>query len=219
MRRFLHVLLVSLFIGGGLPFLEQAVSRASNPACNPQIETESSHGRANVVEVWFKDLGTCDWQVPNGVAELHGVIVGGGGAGAGPNTNGNRGGDGGEVVDFTSNSLGSTLTIEVGVGGIGTRTANDTGGSGSASSIDNQGTVSIEDAPGANITSFPDALWWALASITTVGYGDRFPVTADGRMVAMFLMIIGIGLFGSLTALFAAWVMSEDRTAALAREN
>lgn len=70
-----------------------------------------------------------------------------------------------------------------------------------------------QDAPGANITSFPDALWWALASITTVGYGDRFPVTADGRMVAVFLMIIGIGLFGSLTALFAAWVMSEDRTA------
>lgn len=76
-----------------------------------------------------------------------------------------------------------------------------------------------QDAPGANITSFPDALWWALASITTVGYGDRFPITADGRMVAMFLMFIGIGLFGSLTALFAAWVMSEDRTSTRASEN
>ena len=64
-------------------------------------------------------------------------------------------------------------------------------------------------ADGANITSFGEAIWWALASVTTVGYGDRFPVTDDGRFVATFLMIIGIGLFSSLTALLAAWVMGQ----------
>lgn len=64
-------------------------------------------------------------------------------------------------------------------------------------------------ADGANITSFGEAIWWAFASVTTVGYGDRFPVTDEGRFVATFLMIIGIGLFSSLTALLAAWVMGQ----------
>ena len=64
-------------------------------------------------------------------------------------------------------------------------------------------------AEGANITNFLDALGWAIASVTTVGYGDRFPVTADGRLIATFLMVIGIGLFSALTALLAAWVMGE----------
>ena len=67
------------------------------------------------------------------------------------------------------------------------------------------------DAVGANITSFGDALWWSLASVTTVGYGDRFPVTDEGRLVATFLMVIGIGLFGSLTAILAAWVLKGDQ--------
>jgi voltage-gated potassium channel len=64
-------------------------------------------------------------------------------------------------------------------------------------------------AEGANITTFGDAFWWSITSVTTVGYGDRFPVTADGRFVATFLMIVGIGLFSSLTALLAAWVMGQ----------
>jgi voltage-gated potassium channel len=64
---------------------------------------------------------------------------------------------------------------------------------------------------GANIQNFPDALWWALASVTTVGYGDRFPVTEDGRFVATLLMLVGIGLFSSLTALLAAWVLGENQ--------
>ena len=63
----------------------------------------------------------------------------------------------------------------------------------------------------SNITNFADAIWWAVASVTTVGYGDRFPVTADGRFIATFLMVIGIGLFSSLTALLAAWVMGEKK--------
>jgi voltage-gated potassium channel len=64
---------------------------------------------------------------------------------------------------------------------------------------------------GANIQNFPDALWWALASVTTVGYGDRFPVTEDGRYIATILMLVGIGLFSSLTALLAAWVLGENQ--------
>jgi voltage-gated potassium channel len=63
----------------------------------------------------------------------------------------------------------------------------------------------------ANIHTFPDAIWWALASVTTVGYGDRFPVTDDGRFVATLLMLVGIGLFSSLTALLAAWVLGENQ--------
>ena len=69
-------------------------------------------------------------------------------------------------------------------------------------------------AEGANITSFSDAIWWALASVTTVGYGDLFPVTDEGRLIAAFLLIVGIGLFGALTALLAAWVMRDDSATA-----
>lgn len=56
-----------------------------------------------------------------------------------------------------------------------------------------------QDADGS-IPGFGDALWWAATTVTTVGYGDKFPVTPEGRAVAVFLMIIGIALFGMLTA-------------------
>lgn len=68
-------------------------------------------------------------------------------------------------------------------------------------------------ADGSNITSFGDAVWWSIASVTTVGYGDKFPVTPDGRLVATFLMVIGIGLFSALTALLASWVMGDRKKA------
>lgn len=54
------------------------------------------------------------------------------------------------------------------------------------------------------IQTFPDALWWAAATITTVGYGDVFPKTAAGRGVAFLLMLVGISVFGVLTARVAA---------------
>ena len=66
-------------------------------------------------------------------------------------------------------------------------------------------------AEGSNIQSFGDALWWSLVSVTTVGYGDSFPVTTEGRAVAGLLMFVGIGLFSSLTALLAAWVVEGTR--------
>jgi voltage-gated potassium channel len=65
------------------------------------------------------------------------------------------------------------------------------------------------NAPDANITSFGDALWWASTTVTTVGYGDRCPVTATGRVVALVLMVVGIGLVGSVTASIASWLLSR----------
>jgi voltage-gated potassium channel len=54
---------------------------------------------------------------------------------------------------------------------------------------------------GANITTYGDALWWAAVTTTTVGYGDYYPVTTEGRLVAVGLMIVGIGLIGTATGL------------------
>ncbi len=62
-----------------------------------------------------------------------------------------------------------------------------------------------QNAPGANITEFGDALWWAVVTVTTVGYGDYYPVTFEGRLVAVGLMVIGIALVGVLTAAVASW--------------
>jgi voltage-gated potassium channel len=51
-------------------------------------------------------------------------------------------------------------------------------------------------------------MWWAVSTMTTVGYGDRYPVTSEGRVVAAFLMAAGVGLFGTMSGLVAAWFMS-----------
>jgi voltage-gated potassium channel len=66
-----------------------------------------------------------------------------------------------------------------------------------------------ENSKAANIHSYPDALWWAIVTVTTVGYGDRFPVTAGGRAVAVVLMLVGIGLIGILTATVASVFIKE----------
>ena len=58
-------------------------------------------------------------------------------------------------------------------------------------------------SPNANITNASDALWWAYVTITTVGYGDRFPVTNWGRIVGIFVMTAGVGLFGTLSGFLA----------------
>jgi voltage-gated potassium channel len=63
-------------------------------------------------------------------------------------------------------------------------------------------------AEGANIKNAGDALWWSVATITTVGYGDRFPVTPEGRLVAGCLMMAGVGLFGTLSGFVAAWFLA-----------
>ena len=63
--------------------------------------------------------------------------------------------------------------------------------------------------PGANIETFGDALWWSASTVTTVGYGDQFPVTAAGRLVAIALMLCGIALIGVVTATFASWLLDK----------
>lgn len=62
-----------------------------------------------------------------------------------------------------------------------------------------------------NIKSFGDALWWSVVTMTTVGYGDKFPVTTEGRMVGVGLMVTGVGLFGAVTASFATWLVEQLR--------
>ena len=56
----------------------------------------------------------------------------------------------------------------------------------------------------ANIKDGGDALWWALVTITTVGYGDRFPVTPVGRMTAVLVMLAGVGIIGALASILAS---------------
>jgi voltage-gated potassium channel len=67
------------------------------------------------------------------------------------------------------------------------------------------------DADGANIHSFADALWWAATTVTTVGYGDRYPTTGAGRLIATTLMVVGIALIGVVTATIAAWFVDRLR--------
>ncbi|MBN1170937.1 MAG: ion transporter [Micromonosporaceae bacterium] len=61
----------------------------------------------------------------------------------------------------------------------------------------------------ATITSYPDALWWSVVTITTVGYGDRYPITTTGRLVALGLMLGGIGLIGFVTGSLASWIIER----------
>ena len=60
-----------------------------------------------------------------------------------------------------------------------------------------------------NIDSFGDALWWAATTITTVGYGDQFPTTTQGRFVGVGLMLTGIALLGVITAALASWFVEK----------
>lgn len=70
----------------------------------------------------------------------------------------------------------------------------------------------FENLPESNIRTANDAIWWAFSTITTVGYGDRFPVSPEGRFVAVLLMTGGVGLFGAFSATLAAWfLIPEDR--------
>lgn len=62
---------------------------------------------------------------------------------------------------------------------------------------------------GSNIETFGDALWWAVSTITTVGYGDRYPTTGQGRLIAFGLMASGIALLGVITAAMASWFVAK----------
>ncbi|MCV7153777.1 potassium channel family protein [Mycolicibacterium pyrenivorans] len=64
-------------------------------------------------------------------------------------------------------------------------------------------------APDATITNFGNAVWWSITTITTVGYGDMYPVTVTGRVIAVLLMIGGISLIGVITATVASWIVER----------
>lgn len=70
--------------------------------------------------------------------------------------------------------------------------------------------LQVENVPESNIKDADDALWWAITTVTTVGYGDKFPVTHAGRAVGAFLMITGVGLLGAFMAYFASIFMKGD---------
>jgi voltage-gated potassium channel len=77
---------------------------------------------------------------------------------------------------------------------------------------------SERSAPGATIKDFGDALWWAFVTITTVGYGDYTPVTAEGRLIAVCLMLGGIALLGVVTATLASWIVERVSAEDTAKE-
>ncbi|MFJ4965553.1 potassium channel family protein [Streptomyces sp. NPDC088729] len=62
-------------------------------------------------------------------------------------------------------------------------------------------------APGATIRTFGDSVWWACATLTTVGYGDATPITPGGRSVAVLLMVCGLALLGAVTGSFSSWLI------------
>ncbi|WUS95695.1 potassium channel family protein [Streptomyces sp. NBC_00708] len=66
-------------------------------------------------------------------------------------------------------------------------------------------------APDATITSYPRGLWWSAETATTVGYGDLFPVTLWGRIVAAVVMGVGITTYGMVTAALATWFVGHEQ--------
>jgi voltage-gated potassium channel len=70
--------------------------------------------------------------------------------------------------------------------------------------------LQVENTKEGNIKSAEDAIWWAYVTITTVGYGDKFPVTTEGRLIAVVLMTAGVGLFGTFTAYASSWFVEDN---------
>jgi len=61
----------------------------------------------------------------------------------------------------------------------------------------------------SNIKTAEDAIWWSYVTITTVGYGDKFPITTEGRIIGAILMTTGVGIFGTFTALVSSWFIDK----------
>ncbi|MBP7808113.1 MAG: ion transporter [Bacteroidia bacterium] len=71
--------------------------------------------------------------------------------------------------------------------------------------------LQFETAPDSNIKTAEDAIWWSYVTITTVGYGDKYPVTTEGRIIAVILMTVGVGLFGTFTAFVSSWFVKSNQ--------
>ena len=70
------------------------------------------------------------------------------------------------------------------------------------------------DVEGANITDASDALWYIIVTMSTVGYGDQFPITNPGRVVGVVIIVVGVGIFGTLTGYLANLFLSPAKTSA-----
>jgi voltage-gated potassium channel len=71
----------------------------------------------------------------------------------------------------------------------------------------------------ANIKTAEDAVWWSVSTFTTVGYGDKYPVTTEGRVLGMILMVAGVGMFGGISGLAASFFLGgQDRKSAETKE-
>jgi voltage-gated potassium channel len=68
--------------------------------------------------------------------------------------------------------------------------------------------LQVESSSDSNIKSAGDAIWWSMVTLTTVGYGDKFPVTIGGRLIGIILMVGGVGLFGITSGFVASWFLS-----------
>ncbi len=66
-------------------------------------------------------------------------------------------------------------------------------------------------APDANITNGIDALWWAFVTISTVGYGDHYPVTVAGKLLAMYIILSGVGIFGTISGLITSIITAPPK--------
>ena len=71
--------------------------------------------------------------------------------------------------------------------------------------------TTVEEGSGSPLGFFPNSIWWAVATVTTVGYGDMVPSTPEGRVAGVVLMLGGVGLFGALVANFAALMVRRQR--------
>lgn len=69
----------------------------------------------------------------------------------------------------------------------------------------------VEKDPACNTKTAEDAIWWVMETITTVGYGDKFPITTFGRIIGMALMIVGIGIYGSCSRLIANFIIKHEK--------
>jgi hypothetical protein len=75
-----------------------------------------------------------------------------------------------------------------------------------------------DEAPGANITTASDALWYTIVTISTVGYGDRFPVTDAGRLAGTAIIVVGVGIFGTFTGYLANLFLTPRKSDSSAAE-
>ena len=73
--------------------------------------------------------------------------------------------------------------------------------------------ASERNAPGATITDYGDSVWWAIVTITTVGYGDMVPITVMGRIYASILMLGGVVIVGAATGTFVSFLQERVQTA------